>query len=256
MQGVKPIRTDRGRTRVCLLLHGWITTPLDFGRLPQALDEAGWDVCAPLHAGHGTDPRDLVGITAQDLLDAARLHYADLQQRYGNVSIVGFSMGGTIATLLAAEQRPDKLVLIAPFCGVRYKWYYVLPPRWWHALLCPFLRRVKSRPRLTGVNRREGRDEVLMYGAFPTDASRALFELRHRLLGDADLRRLTMPALLVYSTGDDVCSPSAMEEVFERLPAVGKEKAVFSHSNHHILHDYDREQAITAIVNFLRLARG
>jgi carboxylesterase len=251
MQGAEPVRIDRGRRRACLLVHGWLGTPADFAQLPAALDEAGWDVYVPRLPGHGTASRDLNGITARKLLDGARDHYQALLGRYEAVALTGFSMGGTIATILAAEEPPARLVLIAPFFRVRYKWYYVLPPRWWSAAFSPLVRSMK-RPRWSvQCNRPEGRKEILTYLSFPTDANRALFELRRIALKDTDLSALRMPALLTYSTADNVCSPAATEAFFDKLPAAPKRKAVFKRSDHHILHDHDREQAIVAITEFL-----
>ena len=249
--GAEPIRIDRGRAGACVLLHGWITTPADFGALPQALDEAGWDVYAPLQYGHGTSPLDLEDVTADKLLATAREHYEHALARYDRVVLIGFSMGGCMATILAAGEPPERLVLVAPFFGVEYKWYYVLPPRWWNALLTPLISYVRRDPDLMQVNRPEGRDEIIAYVSFPTASTKALFDLRRRLLEGTDLGRLVMPVLLVYSTGDDVCSHKAMETVFARLPSPAKEKVVFERSNHHVLHDYDRREAIDAIVRFV-----
>lgn len=165
--------------------------------------------------------------------------------------LVGFSMGGAIATILAAEEPPDRLVLVAPFCGVRHKWRYVLPARWWHALVSPVLRWAPRSRSLESCNREAGRAPIITYDAFPIDASRALFALRRRLLAGTDLSRLTVPALLVCSSGDEVCSPKAMARFFARLPAESTRTAVFAQSNHHLLHDHDREQAIGAIVDFV-----
>jgi carboxylesterase len=251
MQGAEPVRIDRGRGRACLLLHGWLTTPADFGDLPEKLDEAGWDIYAPLQAGHGTGPADLEGVTADDLLGTARQHYEELTSRYDRVALVGFSMGGTMATILAAEQPPHALVLIAPFFRVRHKWYYVLPARTWNAVLSPVLRWAWRGRMGLHVNRREGRKEVLLYTAFPTSAADGLFELRRRALEEADRDRLTRPVLLVYSEGDGVCDHRAAEEYLAGMPAAVKERAVFSRSDHHILHDHDREGATAAVVEFL-----
>ena len=251
LRGAEPVRIDRGRRGACLLLHGWITAPADFGDLPQALDEAGWDVVAPLQAGHGTTPRELKGITPDALLDAARGHYDALRGRYDRVVLVGFSMGGAMATILAAEQPPDRLVLIAPFCGVRHKWYYVLPPRWWSAAFSPLVSYVPRPESFVYCNRPEGKDAILTYDAFHTDAAGALFALRHRLLRETDLATVTMPALLVYGRGDETCSPEATDALFARLPAEPKQRVVLPESNHHLLHDYDRQQAIDTIVEFV-----
>lgn len=251
IRGADPVAIDRGRDGACLLLHGWITSPADFGLLVPALDAAGWDVFAPLHPGHGTTPLDLLGITADKLLDAAREEYRALRGRYGRVVLVGFSMGGTIASILAAEEPPDRLVLVAPFCGVRYRLRYVLPPRWWSALLSPLLRTVPRPRRMVGVNRSGGRRDIIIYDSFPTDATRALFALRRRLVRRTDLGRIRSPALLVYSTGDATCSRRATEATFARMGAAPKSRAIFQRSNHHILHDHDREQAVAAIAEFV-----
>jgi len=251
MQGAEPVRIDRGRDRACLLLHGWLTTPADFGDLPERLDEAGWDVYAPLQEGHGTKPADLEGVTANDLLRTAREHYDELRSRCDRVALVGFSMGGTMATILAAEQPPDALVLIAPYFRVRHKWYYLLPPRTWNAVLSPVLKWTWRGRMGLHVNRKEGRGEVLLYTAFPTSAADALFELRRRVLDEADRQKLTMPVLLVYSQGDEVSSQQAAEQYVATMPAVRKERAVFSRSDHHILHDYDRGEAASAVAGFL-----
>ena len=251
LRGADPIAIDRGRPGACLLLHGWITSPADFADLPRTLDLAGWDVHVPLHPGHGTTPRDLEGISADKLLEPVRERYHDLLARHDQVVLVGFSMGGTLATLLAAERPPHKLVLIAPFCGVRYRWYYLLPPRWWSAILSPVLRTVRVPKHMIGLNRAKARDSIVMYRSFPTDANRALFALRRRLLRHTDLSGMTAPTLLLYSLGDGTCSRGATEALFARLPASHKRKAIFVRSNHHILHDHDREQALAVIADFI-----
>ena len=250
LRGAKPIDSGRGPSGACLLLHGWITTPADFGELPQALEKAGWHVVAPLHAGHGTSPRDLKGLSADKLLAQARGHYDTLRASHDRVVLVGFSMGGAIASLLAADQPPDRLVLIAPFCGVRYRWYYVLPPRWWNAALSPVVGYLPRPKGFVFCNRPEGREAIVTYDAFHTDATTALFELRRRLL-TADLSRLTMPLLLLYGAQDGTCSAKAMDALFARLPAEPKRRVVLPDSNHHLLHDHDREQAVQAIVEFV-----
>ena len=252
MQGAEPVRIERGRAGACLLLHGWMSTPADFADLPRAMDEAGWDVCAPLHPGHGTVPSDLEGVTADDLLQAAREHYASLRRSHGRVVLVGMSMGGTMATLLSVSQPPDGLVLVGPFYEVAYKPYYVLPPRWWYAMLSPFVRYVARPAGLVSVNRPEGRAGVIAYDAFPMDAADALFELRRRCVEQVDPASLTMPVLMVYSRADEASSPAAMEDFFGKLPVGRKRRAVFERSNHHIFRDYDREEAIQAVVLFLQ----
>ena len=249
--GVQPVRIDRGRPRACLLLHGWLSTPLDFGDLPRTLDEAGWDVYAPLQLGHGGRPTAMIGVTADDLLDASRAHYEALRARYATVALVGFSMGGTVATILASEEPPDRLVLLAPFYDVQHKWYYGLRPHTWHGLLSPFLRYVVRPQGLARINREEGLSEIAAYTAYPATALGALFELRRRATTEVDPGALPMPVLLLHSTGDESASCAASRQFVGRMPPADKHVVVFHRSNHQLLHDYERREAIEAIVAFL-----
>jgi carboxylesterase len=251
MLGGEPILIDPGRTGACLLLHGWTSTPADFKYLWQPLDDAGWDVYASLHAGHGTRPVDLEGVTADDLLEGARRHYAELQGRYERVVLVGFSMGGTVATILAAEENPWKLVLIAPFFRLTQRWYYVLPARWWLATQefgRGYVDRSGASPH---VNRPEGRHDRVVYGAYPTEITTALFALRRVAVKDIDPAQMRMPMLVVYSPNDEVASPSAIEGFLEAVPSAGKQALTCPRSDHYILHDYDREGAVASIVEFV-----
>jgi carboxylesterase len=250
MVGGAPLVIDRGRARACLLLHGWLGTPADFGELAGELDKAGWDVYAPLHPGHGTWPSNLEGLTGEKTIRSARRHYVELLRRYPRLALVGFSMGGAAATVLAAEAPPADLVLIGPFFGVAYKWYYLLPPRWWSDLASLFISYAKRPARLTRVNRPEGRDELIAYRVFHADAASAVFELCD-LARAVDTTRLTMPAMLVYSEQDDVCSPSEMVDFFQSFPSVRRRLLNCGRSNHHVLHDYDRHEAVQQIVDFL-----
>lgn len=253
MRGAEPILlVGEGRRRACLLLHGWLTTPADFGDLPQALDAAGWDVYAPLHRGHGTHPRDLEGITADAIMETARGHCEALRARYDTVALVGFSIGGAVATLLAEEAAPDRLVLVAPYFGLRHHWYYVLPARFWHQVLSPVVPYIKRGRSLLRIRRKEGLARLVTYTVFPTRASDAAFELSRRVSEDCDVSRLAMPALLVYAPGDFVCSPQAELDFFARLPGEGNQTLSCDNSDHHILNDYGRQEAIQAITAFLR----
>ena len=249
MKGAEPLPIDRGRDRACLLLHGFGSSPADFGPLPEMLDEAGWDVYAPLLPGHGTEPEDLARVTASEVYGAARGHYRELRDRYDRVALGGFSMGGCIATGLAVDEPPDRLLLVSPYYAIRYHWYYVLPPRWWNYLLSPVVWWV---PVTSQVNRPGGESELVHYDWLPTKGVRMLFALRDGVLERTEGKRLRCPVLLIYSTGDNTASSGAMEDVLGRLTDGGYWPARFTDSNHHVLHDYDREEALRAALEFMQ----
>lgn len=87
-----------------LLLHGWmVSADLNWVGAYDALAEAGYRVLALDHRGHGRGIRTLVPFRLTDCAaDAAALVRT---LGVGPVTVVGYSMGGVIAQLLARDHR-------------------------------------------------------------------------------------------------------------------------------------------------------
>jgi len=249
--GAEPIEIDRKRQRACLLLHGFISSPADFGGLPAALDRAGWDVYAPLLPGHGTRPDALTAVDAEQIYEFVVREYERLRGRYRTLGVVGFSLGGTVATRLVTSVRPQRVVLVSPFYGIRYRPYYVLPVHWWYKVLTPFLKYVVRPESFIRVNRREALTDIVSYPVFPGVAMDSLLELRGLAVEAQNLEQWTQPVLFLVSPNDQAASPAAVRKVFNALPTGTKRLITFARSNHHILHDYERHEAIELTVDFL-----
>ena len=63
-------------------------------------------------AGHGTSPWDLKNRTREDWLNSVRRGYRILSAFAGQIVVVGFSTGGALAMMLAAE-HPENLSGVA-----------------------------------------------------------------------------------------------------------------------------------------------
>jgi len=249
--GAEPLSLGAGKRGV-LLLHGFIGSPKDFGILPQRLAEAGYFVYAPLLPGHGTKPQDLLREDADTWFAAARASYRELRARCAWVAVVGFSMGGTLAARLAVEEAapPDALVLAAPFLGVTYRWYAILPPATWNRILMPVLPYVIKGTTFVQVNRREAIAEIVSYRTVPTHAIHCLSQAAARVRKSA-----TGPpadrTLLIYATGDGAASPRRTRKTADRWGLPPSSRLVLTRANHHIFWDYEREEVVDAIVAFL-----
>jgi len=97
-----------------LLYHGYGGYPGELIRPGIDLFEAGFDVYCPRLSGHGTSGKDFAKSRAEDWVGVAYDAYELLKQEYAELSIVGHSMGGAIATTIAAAFDVKRLVLLAP----------------------------------------------------------------------------------------------------------------------------------------------
>ena len=108
-----PRNMPGGSTGV-LLLHGFTGTPRDLADLGERLHAGGLAVSIPRLPGHGTNGRDFLQTGWRDWLRTAVDAFSDLRARCATVHVIGFSMGGVLAVLLAARFAVGKLVLLAP----------------------------------------------------------------------------------------------------------------------------------------------
>jgi len=206
--------------RACLLIHGWIGSRIDFNDLGQRLNDRGLTVRMLRLPGHGTTPRALARMEAGELVRTVEAEYLALKREHGTVAVVGFSMGGSLATILAARHPVDRLALVAPFYAVTYKWYYVFSPEIWNTILSPIIAYVIKAEDFIRVNKPEAKEHIFTYRTVPT-------------------------------RGDMAASPAAIEDAFGRMGSAEKELFRCDRSNHHILWDYDGEAAAEEIVEFL-----
>ena len=114
--GAETIDLQEGNSRGILLLHGFGDTPQTLKLLALDLHSAGFAVKAPLLPGHGRRIEDFVGSRRQEWLSFARAELNAMKERYKAVALVGLSMGGAIAAILAAENHDTPaLVMLAPY---------------------------------------------------------------------------------------------------------------------------------------------
>ena len=235
----------------CLMVHGFLSTVQDFGGLGERLAEQGVTVRKMRLPGHGTTPVDLAYQPPGALYRAVEKEYRDLARNFDRIYVVGFSMGGALSTLLASREPVDRLVLLAPYYAVTYKWQYVLPPETWNAILGWIIPYVVRPEAFIKINDRSVIDSYPMYRILPTAGVRQLVALGREARREEVLRAVTCPILHVHSKGDEASSPKAAQRAFEKLGSQDKQQRWFTRANHVLLWDYDKKEVEEAAFKFL-----
>lgn len=116
--GAEP-RTYSGQGQgAILLVHGYNDSPRSLERIAGVLHGAGWTVRLPLLPGHGRSLKDWDDWTAEQAIALVRAEYEALRSTHATVVLGGLSMGGALATWVAAEAEPDAVLLFAPMLFV------------------------------------------------------------------------------------------------------------------------------------------
>ena len=253
LAGAEPIDLGpKGADASVLLVHGFIGAPTNFGELPERLADAGYHVRAIRLPGHGTTPFELRETPASEMLSAVLGELRELQGQHKRVFIVGHSMGGALSTLAASMSETDGLVLAAPYFRVTHEWYYVLRPETWTALTAWAVRWLYKGDVFIRVNRREAKDDIVSYRWVPTEATQAADHVATLARDPHVLEQITCPVLMLHSPEDFAASPRAAERALERMASEDKTLVWMENSDHHLFWDYDREEAIAAVLEFIR----
>ncbi|HUF26640.1 MAG TPA: alpha/beta fold hydrolase [Gemmatimonadaceae bacterium] len=246
VRGAEPIALRGSGPHGVLLLHGLGDTPQTLGYLAADLHRRGFSVRAPLLPGHGRSLREFAASRAAQWTDAARSAYVALCEEHSRVGLVGLSMGGALASIVAAE-RDDvpALVLLAPYLGV--------PPivRWLgraHPIWDPVVPYVRGRGE-ESVQDESERPRSRAYGYFTARLLRELALVVEQ--ATVALPRIAAPTLLIQSRHDNRILPEVAEGAFARLGSAEK-RLVWTEGGAHIITvDFGRERVFELTADWL-----
>ena len=98
--------------KALMTIHGFLTDIKDFGRLYEHLCMYDKVVACKIPGHNGKV--DFRKFTVENTLKAVLHCYDQLAKDYDQVDVVGFSMGGVLASYLCTQRNVHKVVLVAP----------------------------------------------------------------------------------------------------------------------------------------------
>jgi carboxylesterase len=243
------------------LIHGLGGTQYDLGSMHKRLKLAGFDTHSLTLPGHGTTPEDLVGITAEDWIDACSRMYVELAERYGTLHLMGMCMGALLATEVAKRARHDKgrLITLAPpifIDGWATPWYRVA-----RGLLyrIPMLRTmrieeeepygIKNEQLRAIVKGKFERGENFHYGWVPLACLRQVDRLRGFVM--SGLKRVKCQTLVVHARLDELTSLRSADFLVSGIGGDRARMVVLENSYHMVCVDNDRELVARNVLEFL-----
>ncbi len=210
----KMVHKDRSKSAV-LCTHGYTGTPGEFAVLGLKLYNAGFDVYTPRLPGHGSSQEEFLKSTSQDWIDIEMDAARYLNQNYEKLYVVGHSMGGLNAIIIADELKIEKIALIAPATDlVDLETSFAFAKVMVATLLNKKVKvNWKSNPDFFGIcERDDGDDEYLgsqLWSYILPSAVLKLNKIRKR--ANKALAKVESNTLLILGTKDSSVSQSAID---------------------------------------------
>lgn len=117
-----------GGTTGCLLIHGFAGFPGEMRGLGEHLATQGYTVMGIRLAGHSENPQDMRKIRWEDWLVSADAGFHIIRQRCTHITVIGFSLGGALALMLAWAYDFERLALLSTPLKLQGDWRVHLLP--------------------------------------------------------------------------------------------------------------------------------
>lgn len=224
----------------CLIIHGFTGGPHEIEPLHQYLQEnTNWRIEVPVLSGHGEELQ-LEEVSHEMWLEEAGNVVEKLQKECDEIYVVGFSMGGMIASYLAAHYDVDKLVLLATarkYLSFKYLSYYIAD--------------VVS----DGFKGQLDENEIFTHykskiGAVPFKANVEFMKLVNET--KQYLEDVSSPVFIAQGQKDGIVPYTAAYSLEKEIGSDHKEVVIFEQSNHMICLGEDKSILNQMVLQFLQ----
>jgi pimeloyl-ACP methyl ester carboxylesterase len=223
MSKAKKSKASPGVKPPVMMIHGGFCGPWVWDGFAEKFEAAGYTVHRPALRFHDTaKPPAALGTTS--LIDYAADLDAAMDDLKSAPILVGHSLGGLLAQMLAARRPVKACILLAPSApwGVPPSTLFeigaaqamLLQPGFWAQILAPDAI-------IAGwhfLDRYSPAEQKILFRRFGPESGRATFEMMHWGLdmsraSEVDARKVDCPLLLLAGTEDRIHPPGTVERI-------------------------------------------
>ena len=234
----QPVYVEGGKTGI-LLIHGFTGSAAHMRKLADSLIPLGHTVMSINLPGHATTELDMANYTSDNWIEAGKAASKKLKETCEKVIVVGLSMGGNIALLLAEEGVVDLCVTISSPMATKVKGLSLT------RVFAPVYKRIMW---MHSPERHKLLDPKfdLGYSGFPTQKGYDL----HILIKHSrrHLKNITCPILVIQSDADNTIWSGSGDYILENVSSTAKHKLLLS-SVPHVLTISDKYPTVVNTVH-------
>lgn len=248
--------------RAVLLLHGWLSDIHDYDLLVPELARIYDYIERFTYVGHGVDadPRDF---NLEETFLELEKCFINLQKNYEIIDVIGFSMGGALATYLSNRFAFNKLVLLAP----ANKYFNLKMPfsKARHLLSCIY--NLDKANRSNDIEKKEYYKSVLKntfeddmfsirfaFDNYITSHFRHSFRVFRNVVGKANENLMTIenPCFIAIGKLDQLVPLSSAIDLYNLCTNDNKVIKVYNDLSHTLIYSTNNKELINDVIEFLK----
>lgn len=231
-----------------LLCHGYKSSPKEVEALAYFLNGFGFRVYTVRMKGHGTSPINLKDVTWQDWYESLQRGYAVLRNYCSRIVIIGFSTGGLLTLLSAANKQSNLAGIIAINSAMKLRdirarmvpginiWNEMLEKLHIEKGKFEYVDDVPENPEIN----------------YSRNYLKGVEQLSHLMKECEDnLQKIKVPSLIIQSQGDPVINSESGDIIYENIKSEIKFLMKPEFKNHVIINSENKEEVFEIIREFL-----
>lgn len=243
-------------SRAVLLIHGFVTDYHDFDPLYPALNEI-YDCVFPVELPGHTD-LDFKKFNAIDTFKCVLDSFDRLNEKYDSIDVIGYSMGGALATYLSNNREFNNLVLLAP-ANKYFNLSFVFKKAGF------YVKHIFQKI----VRRRLTNEEEKMVESILIDDENSITLAIHRLLPNytfktiktfikiinkcnEELREIKNKTLIIWGKYDQLVPKSSIDYNIEKCTHKESKVIIYEALSHLMLASSENKDIIEKVVEFLK----
>lgn len=244
---LKPMRIKGG----VVLAHGYMAAPLEVRALAEYLCKKGYAVYGVRLRGHGTAPADLAQRGWEEWYESFNRGYAIIKSLTDNIVLGGFSTGGCLA-LMAAANKGIKVQACFSICAPLQVRNYSIRLVPGIVAMNSVLKRMGRSPQNWEYIENVPENVHINYTQNPLTGVAELVKVMNKT--EELLSEVRVPTLILQGSGDTVVDASSGQQIFDGIQSEHKELTMLNRQRHGIINGTGREEVFHKVSDFLQRA--
>ena len=199
-----------------------------------SIEYEGYTVHSVLLSGHGTEHDDLLNVSYIDWYNDVEKAYEELLYECEEIVVIGHSMGGLLALMLASNYNIEKLICLA--CALK-------PNNRW-VKYTGILKYIKKYTRWNNSSseNEDGKEYKLHYKVFPVHAVHQLY-LASRAANSC-LKSVKSDTLIIQDKNDSQVKKEAAEMIYSNISSEEKDLIWIEEATHSLTVGPKKEEVL------------